>query len=351
MPEIVIDVAGESAGVPGVSRIFPFFKIDPTGPLVTLSLDDNTDITEYDWELIPPYGSSAVLDDPTSATPTFTPTGGVPGSYLVYCRINEELDLDGNGVAWRTKIRGIRIPGLGETIEFGSRGWDTAMRKVIQIVEEMEDGVRQRACLDYVDATAAPPTEVSGDRYILDDSGAPHADWDGASQLDIVEFDGDVWVPHTPEEGWIALVDSAGKDMLFVDDGSPAWEYRPLAEKFFDDEYSSGSVAGSGGSWKQQVQTLIDADTGLFQFVGVEMTSGTSSSTDIEVWNGDPDGAGERIYYKLAKDLTAGDHIDASVWWNYKPLQVSGEFYLRLVNHGAAAAEYDFRVRFKNDSE
>lgn len=86
---------------------------------------------------------------------------------------------------------------------------------------------RRAAVIDIATSTAAPPTEVSGDRYILDFSGAPHANWDGAAQGDIVQFNGTIWTHETPAEGWIAYLDTQNKDALFVNDGSPTWEVRP----------------------------------------------------------------------------------------------------------------------------
>jgi len=89
---------------------------------------------------------------------------------------------------------------------------------------------RKSAVIDLVDCTAPPPTEVLGDRYIIDNTGGSvDAGWDGASKNDIVEFNGTVWIPQTPEEGWVAYVDLQDKDALFVDDGTPAWELRPVA--------------------------------------------------------------------------------------------------------------------------
>ena len=85
---------------------------------------------------------------------------------------------------------------------------------------------RRAAVIARVDNTAAPPTEVSGDRYLLDATGASHADWDGASANDIVQFDGSSWVSTTPAEGWITYSDGSDTDWLFVDDGSPAWQER-----------------------------------------------------------------------------------------------------------------------------
>lgn len=88
---------------------------------------------------------------------------------------------------------------------------------------------RRKAVIDIVDNTAAPPTEVSGDRYILDNTGASHANWDGASAFDIVEFDGTNWVATTPLEGYIAYVDAEDKDALYIDDGSPEWQLRDIS--------------------------------------------------------------------------------------------------------------------------
>jgi len=88
---------------------------------------------------------------------------------------------------------------------------------------------RRKAVIDIIDNTAAPPTEVSGDRYILDNTGSSHANWDGASAFDIVEFDGTNWVATTPLEGYIAYVDAEDKDALYIDDGSPEWQLRDIS--------------------------------------------------------------------------------------------------------------------------
>jgi hypothetical protein len=85
---------------------------------------------------------------------------------------------------------------------------------------------RRQGVIARVDNTAAPPTEVSGDRYILDSTGASHGDWDGAAAEDLVEFDGASWVATTPTEGWIAYSDGSDTDWLFVDDGAAAWQER-----------------------------------------------------------------------------------------------------------------------------
>ncbi len=88
---------------------------------------------------------------------------------------------------------------------------------------------RRKKVIDLVDCTAVPPTEVSGDRYILDfTGGSVHANWDGASKGDIVEFNGTTWDATSPIEGYIAYADTPNKDALYTDDGTPVWDLRPL---------------------------------------------------------------------------------------------------------------------------
>jgi hypothetical protein len=137
-----------------------------------------------------------------------------------------------NGVAWKTQYLDVRIPAVGETTQFdGTNGWDPAIRDMIIKVEERlaaEGAKRKGAVKAITDCTAAPPTESTGDRYILDSTtGSVHADWDGAAKLDIVEFDGDTWVAATPEEGWVCLVDDEDRDAVYLDDGTPSWRLRP----------------------------------------------------------------------------------------------------------------------------
>lgn len=194
--QIVIDVAGESAGTPGESRTFAFSKIDPTPPLVTLSIDDTTGITSYLWSIDQqPEGASASLSSDTDAAPTFTPEASVAGTYLISCIVNGGTTAY-VGLAFLTEHLGLRKPAPTETTQFStSRGWEVALAGVMDEVDylgrlaEDSKGARRRAVLDIVDCTAAPPTEVTGDRYILDfTGGSVHANWDGASKGDIVGF-------------------------------------------------------------------------------------------------------------------------------------------------------------------
>lgn len=119
---------------------------------------------------------------------------------------------------------------------------------------------RKIAVIDIVDCTAVPPTEVLGDRYIIDDTvGTVNAQWDGASKNDIVEFDGSVWVASTPMEGWITYVDAQDKDARYVDDGTGEWELVPKAQGLTIVK-SSGTIDLDLIPHERNVRIFVDAD-------------------------------------------------------------------------------------------
>lgn len=92
---------------------------------------------------------------------------------------------------------------------------------------------RRKSVIALVDPTAAPPTEVTGDRYILGfDAGTVHADWDGAAKGSIVTFGASAWTSETPAEGWRVYGDTANVDYLYIDDGSPAWQSMATASMY-----------------------------------------------------------------------------------------------------------------------
>jgi hypothetical protein len=93
-------------------------------------------------------------------------------------------------------------------------------------VAYLEKGGRLRKkVIDIVDCTAVPPTEVLGDRYILDfTAGTVNAAWDGALKGNIVEFNGTTWDAEQSLEGDITYVDLQDADYRYIDDGAPAWE-------------------------------------------------------------------------------------------------------------------------------
>lgn len=91
-------------------------------------------------------------------------------------------------------------------------------------------GASQNAVIGIVDNTAPPPTEVDGDRYIIDNTGATNILWDGGGVWDIMQFNGTsgLWEASTPEEGWTAYVDDVNSIGLFQDDPAVGWVTIPL---------------------------------------------------------------------------------------------------------------------------
>jgi hypothetical protein len=118
-------------------------------------------------------------------------------------------------------------------------------QSIDQDVQDLYDaiatsGIRRRAVIDIVDCTLAPPTEVTGDRYILDfTSGTIHADWDGADRGEIAEFGATAWTSETPEEGWNTFVDLKESDYRYIDDGTATWE----KVKTTDGDFTTGNMA------------------------------------------------------------------------------------------------------------
>jgi len=144
MPSVslVVNVAGESEGVPGQSRTFPYSKISGAGALVTVSLSDNTGITSYFWEIVDkPPGSTAVLSDATASAPTFTATHAEPGTYLIRCTVNGGQSFGTIGVAFTTDTLALRKIAAGETTEFDAqKGWSVAINDIIEAAESFGSG-------------------------------------------------------------------------------------------------------------------------------------------------------------------------------------------------------------------
>ena len=79
-------------------------------------------------------------------------------------------------------------------------------------------GDAQDSVLSIADGNNAPPSEIDGNRYIITDGGGGvvHADWDGASFNDIVQFDGATWVAFTPTEGAFCEVEDVDTVYIFI---------------------------------------------------------------------------------------------------------------------------------------
>jgi len=146
------------------------------------------------------------------------------------------------------------------------------MKQALQALETYAEASRSlinnfewlNSAKDYIaDNTQAPPTEVSGDRYILShDGGSPHADWDGASAGDVVEFDGSSWNATTPSLGTFISADDEA-DVLYYWGGS-SW-----ASKAFESTTASTGLTKS--SFDIQLADAAAAN-------GIQVSSGAISA-------------------------------------------------------------------------
>jgi hypothetical protein len=127
-------------------------------------------------------------------------------------------------------------------------------------------GDAQNSVLSIAVSTDPPPTENTGDRYLLDSSGAPNAAWDGAAQEDIVQFDGATWVATTPNEGMFTEVEDENTVYIYTTSWVKMFAY--TGASFTTD--SGSAVPTSGG-----VLTIAgDATQGL-------NTSGTANTVTL----------------------------------------------------------------------
>jgi hypothetical protein len=143
---------------------------------------------------------------------------------------------------------GFKLTNLANGTASGDAVNKSQLDALSSIIENFE---WQPSALDYIiDNTLAPPTEVSGDRYLLShDGGTPHTDYDGADAGDIVEFNGSVWVETNPTVGMMISID---------DETTSLRQY-------------------SGSAWGQKYFESTTASTGLVK-VGFDVRLDSSSA-------------------------------------------------------------------------
>lgn len=127
LPTIQLDQPTPGPGTPGVSRVD--FVL---GEVISIS-DPANGAGSYTFSLVgKPAASLAVLNNPTTATPTITPD--VWGNYLI-----RERFVDADGIAWEaTIVAGVQtvnnqwvLPAPGETLELGPDGWSPYREAII----------------------------------------------------------------------------------------------------------------------------------------------------------------------------------------------------------------------------
>jgi hypothetical protein len=188
----------------------------------------------------------------------------------------------------------------------------------------------QNSVLSIATAASVPPSETTGDRYIL--NGTPHANWDGAANKDIVEFDGDKWVATTPTEGMICEVEDVNTVYIYFTSWT-AWQNQATLTT------SSPTFAGT---------SLTDADVahGMTTVAATDVfgsftaISGTVGGLDvIGLTDATQDGA-----LRLTGIIGAADPTDTHAAIHLRGGKVDGtgwtdlgaaETVLRLSNHEA----------------
>ena len=144
-------------------------------------------------------------------------------------------------------------------------GIDTELGNLATLINNWE---WQESALDYItDNTLVPPTEVTGDRYVLShDGGAPNAAWDGASAGDVVEFDGSVWTAVTPTTGMMISIDDETTSLR-------QWGGSSWVQKFFESTTASGFLSMS--SFDVQLTNLSDQN--------IIMGNGSNVATSVNL--------------------------------------------------------------------
>ena len=143
----------------------------------------------------------------------------------------------------------------------------------------------KEAVLDYItDNTLVPPTEVSGDRYVLaTDGGVPHANWDGAEAGDMVDFNGTSWVEEDPQDG----------DAVFVEDVDTGYVYTGTVWTPF-----TGASAYSWGDGLSNSATTVNVGAGT----GIDVDANSVIHEDMSTQTSVDNSLGTVI-----QDVTMGD--------------------------------------------
>ena len=297
---IILTVAGQGSGSGGESREFTYSIVNPTAPLVTLTIDDVTGVTSYLWEILnQPLGAATSLSSSTNPAPTFTPTDSIWGTYLIRCTIirNTVQEIGTVALSFKTPNKDMRFPAAGEKTEFSLvNGWMEAEHVLYEIVDNLVSGGT-----GYWDRTGTILSPLNaGDTLQLSDGSASIP-----SSAYVTDPDTGRYLVSTGVEAFSA---GGSAQLLFGNDGNPyikaadGHEYLKIgnykttagtASKVLVE--AAGAAANPGGSLylrstaPSTKTTLIDIkslSTSGQASVSMESDSGSSagSSSTATVW-------------------------------------------------------------------
>jgi hypothetical protein len=205
----------------------------------------------------------------------------------------------------------------------GASANDAVNKSQLDAIEALVNGFEWKdSALSYVAGSSTPPTEVLGDRYLLDGS-TPDAAWDGASANDIVEFDGASWVATTPTTGTFIAVDD--EPTVLYQFGGASWSTKAfesttastgLVKSGVDIQIAS-SAAGSGLDFSAGVISIGAGDSSI-TIGATSIQVGTITTSNFADFAGDV----ETVVFDAANfvdsstinfDVTAGASASANV--------------------------------------
>jgi hypothetical protein len=259
--------------------------------------------------------------DQSAAEVPFTPEGDIAASNVQAAiqevrddtdtKLSAKLDLAGGTMSGAIAMGSQLITGLAS-----GTATDHAVNKgQLDAVEALVNGLEwQVSAKDYiVDNTATPPTETSGDRYVLShDGGTPNAAWDGALAGNIVEFDGASWVALAPTTGTFISVDDETTLLYYW--GGSSWTTKSfeattasvgLTKSGFDIQLADAALASG-------IQVSSGAiSIGLATDPGLEFLSGALRAK-IKATSGlvrDADGLSVNLGDFSTTDLSEGSNL------------------------------------------
>jgi len=153
----------------------------------------------------------------------------------------------------------------------GANNGDYAFKNEKGELENIDELVLPTA-LDFVDGSLTPPTENTGDIYVLSSGASLHADWDGVSLQDWVRFDGDSWNSITPQKGSLCY-DKTEDSLNF---------YNGLEWNSMGASFGSVGISDSTGAFTYY-STLADALSASSSGDTIQLFSNITETSDITV--------------------------------------------------------------------
>jgi hypothetical protein len=147
--------------------------------------------------------------------------------------------------------------------------------------------------------------------------------------------------------GDTCYVSDLGQTFILVG-GTNDEDWAVVADSVFDDTITSGEVAGSGGTYTEEID-VVSIQECMLQLIHFSINSGTSADTTLEIYDDNPATTGDLIYQAANLDLPSnGDHINRIVYW--ASLVVKGSVWMKITNDGVGATYYNLRLRIKAEN-